>query len=331
MRSHLGTITLAGLIVAALLLYTITFQVDELRDIVLVTTFGEVTQELPGKDHSGLKLKWPWPFQKVVRYDSRVFVFEDTFETVQTKDNQDLLVTLYCTWRIESPKTFHTSVKARDAEAKQVKAEGEVRRLLRSAKKTVIGKHTMSSFVNTDPKQMQLSEIEDQILAGVRDEAGRTYGVEVLRVGIKSLGLPKDVTTAVIDSMKAERQRAVKRYESQGKAFAQAVKSRAEEARQRIIAFADRKAREIRAEGDQAAAEYYRKFRADPEFAAFLRSLESLKKELASKTVFLLDGRGIPAVRWFKDGASVSTAMPAASKAPSENKAPAESKGPSSK
>ena len=37
----------------------------------------------------------------------------------------------------------------------------------------------------------------------------------------------------------------------------------------------------------------------------FLRSLESLRKELQSKAVILLDGSQIPAVRWFRDGPSL--------------------------
>ena len=41
----------------------------------------------------------------------------------------------------------------------------------------------------------------------------------------------------------------------------------------------------------------------NPDLAIFLRTLESLKKELTGKTVMVLDGNGpVPAVRYFKDG-----------------------------
>ena len=97
MKKHLGILVLAVLIVAGLLVYTVTYQVDELRDIVLIETFGKVTGQSVGRlGQAGLKCKWPWPIQKVTRYDSRAFVFEDTDEEAATKDKQNLLVTMYC-------------------------------------------------------------------------------------------------------------------------------------------------------------------------------------------------------------------------------------------
>ena len=310
MNKHLGLLTLAALVVVVLLVYTITFQVDELKDIVLIETFGEVTRSYvgPGGDDAGLWMKWPWPVEKVIRYDARAHVFEDTYLEVATRDKQNLLVTMYCTWRIKDPRRFHTSVKSRDPAQKIRDVQERIRDLVRNFKQNAVGTTEMAKFVNTDPKEMKIDQVERKVLDPVRLQAEAQYGVEIVRLGMKSLGLSQKVAGAVIDSMKEERQRDVKRFESQGEAQARAIEARAEAARDQIVAFAERKAEEIRAEGAKAAAKYYRKFSDHPEFSVFLRSLESLKKELASRTVFLLDGSELPSVKWFRDGPSLPTA-----------------------
>jgi len=305
MKKHVGVLVLAGLVVGSLAVYTFAYQVDEKTDIVLIETFGEITRETIGRDDPGLKFKWPYPVEKVVRYDSRTSVFEDTGDQATTRDDQSLLVTVYCAWRIAKPATFHSAIDADNPDEKMAKVEKRLRAIVRSKKLDIVSKHDMTEFINTDPTLMQLEKIEGEILARVRDETEDSYGVEIVGIGIRNLGLPKSVTVKVIDNMKEERQEEVKSLESDGHSAATAIEERARSDRDQILAFAERKGKEIRTEGDQAAAKYYRRFEASPEFSIFLRKLESLKVELAEKTVFLLDGSALPQVRWFKDGPSV--------------------------
>jgi len=294
MRKHIGMIVLGILVAAGLLSWTAACRVDELTDIVLVQTFGRVTDVRRGseKGQAGLMLKWPFPIQKIVRYDSRARVFEDTHTEVATGDKQNMLVTVYCAWRIQDPEKFYRTIEQVDA------AQERVRNLVRSCKKDVVGKHNMEDFVNTDPAKMKIPQIETEIFDLVRKQAQDDYGVEVVMVGLKTLALPEQVTTAVIDAMKEERQREVRNFESAGEAQATAITERAKTSRDQILKFADRKAAEIRAEGDLAAARYYKEFESDPELAMFLRSLESLRKELKGRSVILLDGSVLPAVTW---------------------------------
>ena len=309
MKKHIGVLALAVIVVGSLAVYTFAYQVDEQKDIVLIETFGRVTREIVGRDDPGLRFKWPWPIEKVIRYDGRVSVFEDTGDEANTKDKQNLLMTVYCAWRIAEPGVFHRRIKIDDPDEKMTQVEDRIRKLVRSAKKDVMGERNMADFINTNPDLMKLVEIEGDILTRVRAQARADYGVEIVRVGIRGLGLPEEVTKKVIDAMKAERQRDVSSFEQEGEAMAKAIVQRAESDRKQILAFADRKANEIRSEGDQAAARYYKKF-ANAEFSIFLRKLESLKVELADKTVFLLDGSALPHIRWFKDGPSVKRTEP---------------------
>jgi membrane protease subunit HflC len=289
---------LAVLVVAMLLISTVAYTVD-FTQYALIKTFGQTTARIDGHTQAGLKFKWPWPIQRLVRYDARTAVFEDTASEVATSDKQNLLVTMFCAWRIADPDRFNRTIVT------AATAQDRLRDLLRAAKKDVIGRHRMEDLINTDPAKMLIPQIEEEILAGVREPARETYGVDVVRVGIKSLGLPKEVTAVVIEAMKEERQRDVRKFEAAGEAQAMAIRERAKAASGQILAFANRKAAEIRSEGDRAAATYYKEFARNEPFSMFLRSLESLRAELASKTVILLDGSELPAVQFFRTGPSL--------------------------
>ncbi len=298
MKRHYGMFLLAVGVVALLLISTVAYTVD-FTEYALIKTFGQTTARIDGREQAGLKLKWPWPIQRLVRYDARTAVFEDTANEVATSDKQNLLVTMYCAWRIADPDLFNRTIVTPPA------AQDRLRDLLRSAKKDVVGRHRMEDLINTDPAKMHIPEIEEEVLAAVRAPARDTYGVDVVRVGIKSLGLPKEVTAVVIEAMKEERQRDVRKFEAAGEAQATAIRERAKSASGQILAFANRKAAEIRSEGDRAAASYYKEFARNEPFSMFLRSLESLKTELASKSVILLDGSELPAVEFFRTGPSL--------------------------
>jgi len=287
-------------VASVLLLSTVAYTVDELQDIVLIKTFGRITAVQQDKKDAGLRLKWPWPFQKIVVYDRRTSVFEDTSSEVPTQDKQNMLVTLYCAWRIDDAEKFHRRIEAPKA------AEGRLRDLLRSYKKDVIGQHDMADFVNTNPDDMQIAAIEKKIFDRVQAEAKESYGIDVVRVGLKSLTLPEQVTTAVIDSMKEERQDKVRRLKSEGEATAMALIERAKSARTKILKFAERKAEEIRTEGYLAAAKYYEQYGEDYKLSMFLRSLESLKTQLKERSVFLLDGSVLSPLKWLRKDPSLS-------------------------
>ena len=296
-------LVLAGVVVAGLLTWMVAFEVN-FTEYVLVQTFGETTAVLDGKTDAGLRFKWPL-VQTIERYDARTHVFEDTMNELSTNDKQNVILTTYCAWRITDPVKFQTNIGEMDS------AEARIRTKLRSRKSAVIGRRNMADLVNTDPQKMRIGDIEEEILSQVSAEAERDYGVEVVRVGIKSLGLPVAVSEKVIEAMKEERQREAATFESAGEAQAEAIRERARAAAQKILAFAQRKAGEIRSEGDRDAAKLYRQFEKNWQLAAYLRTLEALRTELEGRSIFLLDGSELPAVKYFRDGPSLPTSTPA--------------------
>jgi len=299
MRKHIGLITLAVLVVVVFGAYTIAYPVRA-TDLTYITQFGraDTDQVYDGRqpDQTGLKYKWIYPIEEVTRYDARTFVFEDPTSQLRTKDGPYLLLTMFCAWRIADPVRFGSDIKT------VAKAESSIRSSLMDKKSSVVGTHTMSEFVNTNPTAMKLADIEQEILAALRKEVAEQYGIEIVMVGIKSLGLPEATTETVIAAMKAQQQKEVRELQNTGAGDADTIRARAKDASERILAFAERKAAEIRAEGYSKSVELYEQFADDPGFAMYLRSLESLRQELSTNTIFLLDPSTIPSVEYFSKG-----------------------------
>jgi len=304
-KGAVATVLMVVIVVLLLLAWMVLFKV-EFTEHVLERTFGKTTSVLNGKKDAGLHMSVPLA-QQIVNFEGRTFVFDDAMNELSTNDKQIVTLTTFCLWRIKDPVTFDKAVGRIPPGTEGQAGQDRIRIKLRSAKSSVIGQRKMEDLVNTDPSKMRIAEIEKEILDAIAAETLRDYGVEVTMVGIKSFGLPEKVSEKVIATMKEERQEEVKRYESAGQAQALAIRERAKESAEQILAFANRKAGEIRAQGDRAAAEWYSKFEQNWQLAAFLRSLESLKKELQGRSIFLMDGSSIPAVKYFRDGPTLPT------------------------
>ena len=72
------------------------------------------------------------------------------------------------------------------------------------------------------------------------------------------------------------------------------MKNQADNTRKLKLAEAEAQAKQIKAEGDAKAASYYAVFREEPELAAFLRKLESMRKILPNKTTLILNTNYAP-------------------------------------
>lgn len=288
-----------------LLASPVLFTVDQYEDIAIVKTFGSVTGEaLRGEKGAGLHFKAPWPFQSVSRYHARAFITEAPNEQVTTRDRKTVLLNTFCNWRIDDAIKFDNAV-GRDGSAD--KAEQFIRDRLQSARGAVVTQRNMEEIINTDPSRMKLQDMEKDILQAVAKVAKDELGIEVTAVGIHVLALPPDVTTAVLQSQVAERNTEIGNYEKQGDAQAAAIVNRANTAANEILAFAMRRAEFIRTEGQRDAEQYYATFRENERLAMFLRMLDSLRKELPSKSMMIIGQDTNPALEFFYNRPSLES------------------------
>ena len=272
---------LLGLIVAVVLLTAVfSFQLNQ-TEVAVITTFGRpAVVEAPG-----LHFRWPFPFQKVYRFDKRIRCFEGSsgkLEETATRDGHNILAGIYVDYRIGNPEVFFKQLKDIP------NAEEVLNNLMRSEKNSAFGLYNFNQIVNTDPAKLKLTEIQNQIKSNLIAQTGK-FGIEIVGVGINSLGVPKTITEKVFDRMVAERKQFADRSIAEGKSKAREIRIQADRDRTIAIAEAEANAQRIRAEGDAKAAESYKTFSQDPELAEFLRKLDALRVILQGRTTVVFD------------------------------------------
>ncbi len=248
----------------------------------------------------GWHLKWPWPIQRVLRYDGRLQILEDTEEETLTKDGKNIVVVTYCSWQVDDALTFSKRVR------KFSQATDSMTKLIRAAKTAVVSDYELDDFVSLDREALQqrYDRIEGEILGRVGRQARNEYGIEVVSLGIKRISLPQTVSQKVFEQMRETRKKQAETTRAEGNAEAERIRARAESAKRRILAFARRLADQIKSEGDAAAAEYYGVFRENPEFAEFLKQMDFLRETLKQDTTFLMDYK-TPPFNYFQDDQNV--------------------------
>ena len=295
-------IFLVALAVASVLLvYMVMFQVR--YDQVAVRTTcdkaveptrnaeGEITDPGSLVLEAGYGFKWPTPIQKVKVYSKRIQLLEDQSKEIQTADGYAVIVKMYLAWRIEDPYAFFLRLETED------EAEEQLTKML-SELETVLSSYRFDQLVNIDPSKVKLQEIEQKGLELLRerlDAISPGYGIKLEQVGIRRIILPEDTTEKVFERMAKTRELLAEKARAEGDAEANNIKARAEAAKRRILAFAERRAQAIRDEGNREAAQYFSAFREDQDFAIFQRQIEALQKMLSNNTTFVLDANKL----WF--------------------------------
>ena len=298
-RNLLNIIVGAALVVIlALLLFT--FQVRQ-SEVALVLTFGKPSAHPIAQP--GLYFKWPWPIQRVYRFDGRIQNFEDKLRQTLTADNNNVILTVYVGWKISDASVFYPkflgSVPA---------AQDALEKILATDQSSVVGRHNLADFVNSDPKQLKFDDMEKAIQDSAQQELSTNdYGIELKFLGFKRIELPESVTQSVFERMKAERQILINKETYDGQRQADIIRSAADRTATETIANATAASLRIQGEGEAAAARVLPTFEQNPELANYLLRLDALRQSLNQQTTLILDERTPP----FDLFTGVSTNAPA--------------------
>jgi modulator of FtsH protease HflC len=287
MKRNLLTIVISAVLAVLFILLLFVFQVRK-SEIAVVTRFGATNREKP---EPGAYFRWPWPIENVYKLDQRIQNFEDKITEPLTADNNILLINVYVGWRITDAKAFFP----RFAGGSIAVAEHSLEDIVSQAKSAAVGKHPLSDFVNADEKQLKFDAIEAEIKALASAQlATNNAGVKIEYLGIKRLGLPESVTQTVFERMTKDRERLANKFQNEGEAEAQKIRSEADRKAAEVISAAEGEARRIRGQGEAVAAEALRTFQQNPELATFLLSLEALEISLKEKATLIFDERTPP-------------------------------------
>jgi membrane protease subunit HflC len=281
MKRNTLILIVGSLLLAMFVLLLFVFQVRT-TEVAVVTTFGRATRPIT---EPGPYFKWPWPIQKVQKFDKRIHNFESKFEQVLTPDGYNLLIMVYAGWTISQPDVFFPRFNGSIRQAEE-NLEG----IIRNAYAGVVGQHPLSHFISTDEKELKFTVVEQEILQRIQHDAQASgYGIEIKFLGIKKLGLPESVTQLVFERMQSERKLQEEKIKAEGESAASLIRSAANRESAKLLAKADAEASRIRGEGELEAAKAWQVFQKNPELANFLLQIKALEQFLKERTTLILD------------------------------------------
>ncbi|PYJ03369.1 MAG: hypothetical protein DME25_12520 [Verrucomicrobia bacterium] len=273
------------------------FQVRQ-SEVAVVTTFSRPTAPIT---EPGLHFKLPWPIQRVHKLDQRVQSFDqDKLTQGLTKDNFNLLTSVYLGWKITEATNFFPRFAA--SANPIAEAERRLEEALGNAEIGVIGKHPLSDFVSATDEGTNFVAIEREILTAVQSLVrANNFGLEIEFIGLKKLELPENVTQAVFERMTSERKVLADKSQFEGEAEAQKIRSEAERKAAEMLAQAKGQATQIKGRGEAEAAKSLAVFQQQPELANFIFRLNALEDSLKEHSILIFD-QHTPPFDLFKGG-----------------------------
>lgn len=276
--------------------------VDE-TEMVIVTEFGrpvdayrliglEVSQEKPwligtwekrAPREAGLHFKMPW--QSAIRIDRRLQIYDPRPSEFLVAEKKNIDLDVYVCWRVEDPQRFLETVND------SMGAEARLHDIVWSQLAAAVGSHPIEALVSNDPEKHQLEQIQRTLAEACAKQAAEAYGIAVVDVRLKRIGVPTQVRESVFQRMRAERARIARQYRAEGDKEAQKIRAAADKEKTITLAQADAEAQKVRGKAEAEATRTYADAHGtDPEFYELMRTLEAYKRFLDDQTTVLLSG-----------------------------------------
>lgn len=283
--SHIFKILIAVVLVTVLGYFGFTCEVRE-GSCAVILRFGAVRGEIT---EAGLYARLPWPFETVVKYDSRLQYLEsDNLETT-TEDKRNVIIQSYATWKISDPVLYHNSVGARGV------ADAYIKDQVFSATNSVMGGYKLTGLVSLNSDELKIEQIQSEICARVRESCKSNYGIEIGDVSILRLSLPDTNLESVFEQMRADRQKDIDTIIANAQRDANAIISSADAEAAAIIADGTTAAAEIKAQTETEVARIYAEAQAaNIELYRFLRELDAVVSSVGESTVLVVKTDSYP-------------------------------------
>ncbi len=266
------TAIIAAVIIALFVAGSAAVFVDE-TEYVIIVQFGKPKRTLT---EPGLAFKTPFA-EKAIHVEKRMLASDAPESEYLTEDKKRLVADPITRWRVIEPLLFYKTVNNEDYARKRLDE------VVLSELRQELAKHTMGAMVGGKRGPM-MARVTQRVRVKATD-----FGIEVVDVRIKRLDLPKEVQRSVFDRMVAERERLAKGYRAQGQEESDKITSRTDREQVVILAKANKRAEELRGEGDAEGTKIYAKaYGQDPEFYSFVRNLEAYEKSLTKDATLVM-------------------------------------------
>jgi len=294
MKTKIASVMVLVLGIAAIILYTSVYVVEEGKQAV-ITEFGKPVDEV---QKAGLHFKKPF-IQKVHYLEKRLLPWDGDPESMQTRDKKRIDIDVWARWRIVDLMTFFVKVRTEQGGQKILDD------LVDSAVRDVVARHKLIDVVRKSNEELVYEsgelldrsqvdhvkgrgreDVEEEILRGVDL---KKYGMELTKIRIKRVNYVQSVRQTVYERMISERLRIARLYNSEAQEEKNRILGQTQKQLDQIEGEMRKKATEIRGRADaeviRLTAEAYGK---SPEFYTFLRQLEVFKQSLDRDTSLIL-------------------------------------------
>ena len=226
----------------------------------------------------GLHLKTPF-INNVIKFDNRLQLLDMQPEQMNTAEQKYVDVDYYIKWRIEDPREFYVSTSGGDFRI----ARTRLAQLIRDDLREEFARRSLNEVVSVQRRDM-MEDLQEQ--AGLSAEQ---FGIVINDVRIKKIELTEEVLDSVFNRMETQRTEYANELRSLGRERAEQIRADADRQVRILLAEAERDAARMRGDGDATATSTYAgAYQRDPEFYAFLRSMEAYRKSFGGGGDMLL-------------------------------------------
>lgn len=233
------------------------------------------------------------PFADDVRiFDGRILTVDARPESFYTVENKRLIVDSYAQWRIVDVEAYYKATGGQEEIA-----DSRLSTRIADGLRNQVGRRTLHEVVAGERDRL-MSDLTTEL----DEAANELLGVEIIDVRVRRIDLPGDVSESVFHRMAADREKEAREYRATGREQAEVIQADADRQRAVLEANAYRDAELLRGDGDaRASAIYADAFGADPEFYAFVRSLNAYRSSFDSENDLMVVDPSSDFFRYLKD------------------------------
>jgi len=292
---QIANFLLIGLVLLGIIVVYDGFFIVEEGKQVMITQFGKPIGT--PKTDAGLYLKVPF-LQQVNEFDKRIFIWNGDPNQVPTNDKTFVYLDVTARWRIIDALKYMQAVRS-EARAQSLLDDiigGTVRDMVNKNNLIEIVRSSDWSLDTMTPSNQEPGSkpergrdvISDQILE-IAQRAMPQYGIELVDVMLKRVNYIESVRMRVYDRMISERKRIAAEKRSLGEGQKARILGTVDRQLKEITSSANRDAMQIKGKADAEATKLYgQAYSQDPEFYAFLKTLESYSTIIGSNTSVVL-------------------------------------------
>ena len=292
-------IIIFGLLLLIFGSFMFTFQVRQ-DEVAFLSTSGSASKPI---ETTGLKFRWPWPFQQLYKFDKRIQLETNDYEEMTTKNDTAVVVQFYFGWKIEESgaRKFFEAYKGTDSEEHLKAARKQIKAVVQETGKEIIKDYVtsvgyfISNSENRNDPQAERSEGRqtfEETEKKIRENATKrvaSQGVKITFVGIRRVGVPQKNLDVVLDAMVTEWTSKAETEKAAADSRATNILNTALNKKEAAISTAKIQAASQVSEAQEKAKKQFESFKKDPELASFLMQLDALEKSVKNQTTLILD------------------------------------------